>query len=431
MKRLIFLFSILCVSAYPFTHTSHPAGAYTLSCALDDENNRLYLSGTSMKNIVIYNLDEDGLPVGQFISCEIPTNCISLALFSNKLYIGNSQDGYLYIYQLGKDGLLTGTPTLAAIATEGQGAYSLAIDPGKRKLYVGNMAGANNICVYSLDSSGLPTGAPSFFTTSGYTTSLALNPIQGKLYIGSYSGDNPFVCWLAADGSLTGRGWKYNSGNLTYSMALDIEKRRLYLANNNASDNLSVVKLDEEGLPSTYTTYSDGGASISLALNKRSRKLYVGKNYAGSNLYVYDLDHKGDLQGKPTILSLGGPTFSLAIGKRLYLANYQSDNNLWTLEIPDARPQVLAPATTTTQKVTLRVSSANPHWIKIQGDISQPLGWKASDGGAMEIPVYLTKGEGDKKIDLLFLESAGFGNYSAVLRKESVSINLQKDGTKK
>lgn len=427
MKRLIFLFGILCASlSYPFTYTSHPAGVYTLSQALDDENSRLYLSGTSMKNIVIYNLDGDGIPVGQFMSCEIPTNCISLALFSNKIYIGNSQDAYIYIYRLGKDGLLTGTPTQVAIATEGQGAYSMAIDPERRKLYVGNMSGSNNICVYSLDSSGLPTGAPSFFTTSGYTTSLALNPIQDKLYIGSYSGDNPFVCWLAADGSLTGRGWKYNSGNLTYSMALDIEKKRLYLANNNASDNLSVVKLDDQGLPSTYTTFSDGGASISLALNKRSKKLYVGKNQAGNNLLIYDLDDKGDIRFKPTALSLGGPTFSLSIGKRLYLANYQDGNNLWTLEIPGTRTEISAPAITTTQKVMLKVSGVNPHWIKIKGDITQPIGWKASDGGAMEIPVYLTKGEGEKKIDLLFLESAGFGNYSGVLRKESVVINLQK-----
>ena len=427
MKRLILLFSLLWASAYSFTYTSHPAGAYTLSQALDEENSRLYLSGTSMKNIVIYNLDDSGLPMEQFISCEIPTNCISLALFSNKLYIGNSQDGYIYIYQLGKDGLLTGTPTLVAIATEGQGAYSIAIDPERRKLYVGNMSASNNLCVYSLDSSGLPIGAPSFFTASGYTTSLAINPIQNKLYIGSYSGDNPFVCWLANDGSLTGRGWKYNSGNLTYSMALDIEKQRLYLANNNASGNLSVVKLDEEGLPSTYTTYSDGGASISLALNKRSKKLYVGKNQGGNNLYVYNLDNKGDIQGEPTVLSLGGPTFSLSIGKRLYLANYQDGNNLWTLEIPEAGIQVSAPATTTTQKVMLKVSSANSHWIKIKGDITQTFGWKASDGGAMEIPVYLTKEEGDKKIDIFSLESAGFGNYSGVLRKKSVRINLQKE----
>jgi DNA-binding beta-propeller fold protein YncE len=427
MKRLIFLFGILCTSVHPFTYTSHSAGVYTLSQALDEENNRLYLGGTSMKNIIVYNLDEDGVPKGEPISCEIPTNCISLALFSNKLYIGNNQDAYLYIYRLGKDGLLTGTPTLVAIATEGQGAYSIAIDPKRRKLYVGNMSGSNNICIYNLDSAGIPTGAPSFFTTSGYTTSLAINPIQNKLYIGSYSGDNPFVCWLADDGSLTGRGWRYNSGNLTYSMALDIEKRRLYLANNNASDNLSVIKLDDQGLPSTYTTYSDGGASISLALNKRSGKLYVGKNYAGNNLYVYDLNNKGDIQGEPTTLSLGGPTFSLSIGKRLYLANYQGDNNLWTLQIPDASPEVSAPATTTTQKTILKVSGTNSHWIKIKGDIIQSFGWKACDGGAMEIPVYLTKGKGEKKIDIFFSESAGFGNYSGVLRKESARIYLIKD----
>jgi 6-phosphogluconolactonase (cycloisomerase 2 family) len=412
--RTVFLLLLVPLISFSADHTSHKAGVYTISQALDEAKRKLYLGGTSAKNIIIYSLNDDGIPTGEPVIQEIETNCLSLALFANRLYVGNNQDAYLYIYSLSEDGLIVGTPTKAHIATEGQGAYSIAIDPERYKLYVGNMAGINNLCVYSLDEDGLPKGTPSFFTASGYTTSIAIDPIHNKLYLGNYSGQNPFVCELNHDGSLTGSGWSYDSANLTYSMALDIEKRRLYLANNSSENNLTVVRLDENGLPSTYTPYSHGGRSCSLALNKQGNKLYVGKNRAGRNLLVYDLNRDGDVVGTPTVLSLGGPTFSLCIGKRLYLANYQSGNNLYTLEIPSSEPIVSVKGTGTSVKIT--VSAPNPHWIKISCVADSSIGvdrWRACDGGIIEIDASIS----DKAPVLWLLESAGFGNYSAVLRK--------------
>ncbi|MEW6481538.1 MAG: hypothetical protein AB1397_00775 [bacterium] len=406
-------------------------GGYTLSQALDLEKRKLYLGGTSQQAIMIISLDEQGMPEGEPFIYPTEANCLSMAIYNDKLYVGNNQDAYLYIYNLDKNGLIFGTPTKAVIATEGMGAYSIALDPERRKLYVGNMSGGNNLCVYSLDKNGLPIGEPHLFTASGYTTSIALNPIHNKLYLAGYGGENPFVCDLKNDGSLSGGGWSFGFGNLTYSLALDIERKRLYLANNSAND-LSVVKLLDDGLPSTYTLYSFGGPSISLSLDKRKNKLYVGKNQAGNNLYVYSLDKFGDIKGTPTVFKLGGPTFSLCLGENLYLGNYSGANNLSILKGDEMSHLLINQGTntTSTQDIEISLSSPNPHWIKVSGDIEaiyEPkikLNQWVAVSSCKKIKARLTPKNGKKRIVFYFLSSAGFGNYTAVLKRKEASIFL-------
>jgi len=415
-----------------FSDVSHYniGGGYLLTQALDLEKRKLYLGGTSAQAIYIVSLDELGMPSGEPIVYPTETNCLSMAIYNNRLYVGNNQDAYLYIYKLDKDGLIIGTPTKALIATEGQGAYTIAIDPVRGKLYVGNMSERNNLCVYSLGKDGLPISEAHFFTASGYTTSIALDPINNKLYLGNYGGENPFVCALLNDGSLSGSGWSFGFGNLTYSLALDIERKRLYMANNSEKD-LSVVKLSPDGLPSTYTLYSFGGPSISLALDKRNNKLYVGKNSSPLNLYVYNLDKLGDIKGTPTPFQIGGPTFSLAKGENIYLGNYSGGNSLSILKLEDKDYISLGGTYTTSQNIRLKASFSNPHFIKVSGDIEKidpVIGkinqWVLTDGGEIGVNLVLTKGKGDKKITVFALESAGFGNYTGILKKEEASIFL-------
>ncbi|HAW50052.1 TPA: hypothetical protein DCX16_03780 [bacterium] len=427
MKRFILLFLVF--PAMSFLEVSHYtiSPGYTLTQALNLEKKKLYLGGTSAQAISIINLDENGYPKGEPIIYPTDTNCLCMGFFENKLYVGNNQDGYLYIYNLDEDGLIVGTPTKLPVAiSEGMGAYSIVIDPERKKLYVGNMSGENDLCIYSLDKDGNPIGQPHFFTAVGYITSIALNPVHNKLYFGSYGGVNPFVCGLNNDGSLTGGGWSFNSGNLTYSLALDIEKRRLYMANNSHND-LSVVKLDNNGIPQTYTTYSYGGPSVSVVLCKKKKKLYVGKNQSGNNLYIYELDEDGDIKGTPTSYPCGGPTFSLLLGEKLYVGNYSGGNNLSILE-ENGKPFVSinnGATMTATQDIEILLFSSNPHWVKVTGDIVGKAGWTMVNGGKKRIKAKLTPKEGNKKVCVYFLESSGFGNYTACLKKKEVSIFLK------
>ncbi|MEW6681251.1 MAG: hypothetical protein AB1297_09610 [bacterium] len=440
MKKLKNLFQFFILSTLSFLlSTLYPevshytiGGGYTLTQALNLEKRKLYLGGTSQQAIMIVCLDEEGLPEGEPIIYPTNANCLSMAIYNNYLYVGNNQDAYLYIYKLSEDGLIIGTAATALIAVEGQGAYSIALDPARRKLYVGNMSGGNNLCVYSLDENGLPMGEPHFFTASGYTTSIAIDPINNKLYLAGYGGENPFVCALKNDGSLSGEGWSFGFGNLTYALALDIERKRLYMANNSGND-LSVVKLSEDGLPSTYTSYSFGGPSISLSLDKRRNKLYVGKNQGGNNLYIYELDAFGDIKGTPSAYQLGGPTFSLCLGENLYLGNYSGRNNFSILKENEMPYLVINSGTNTTKTKEIEIffSSPNPHWIKVSGDlesIGEPINkltkWVAVSG-CKKIKAHLTPKKGKKKIVFYFLESAGFGNYTGVLKKKEVSIFLE------
>ncbi|MEW6103846.1 MAG: hypothetical protein AB1630_08565 [bacterium] len=433
LKVIVYcLLSVVCclLSASDVSHYT-VGGGYTLSQALNLEKRKLYLGGTSQQAIYIVSLDESGMPTGEPIAYPTEANCLSMAIYENKLYVGNNQDAYLYIYSLDKDGLIIGTPTKVIIATEGQGAYSIALDPERRKLYVGNMSGGNNLCVYSLDKNGFPVGEAHFFTASGYTTSIALDPIHNKLYLAGYGGENPFVCGLNNDGSLSGGGWSFGFGNLTYALALDIERKRLYMANNSEGD-LSVVKLQEDGVPSTYTTYSYGGPSISLSLDKRKNKLYVGKNQGGNNLYVYDINKFGDIKGTPTAFQLGGPTFSLCLGENLYLGNYSGANNLSILK-EDKIPCILindGTNTTNTQDIKISISAPNPHWIKVSGDLEAiyeskiKLNEWVSVSSCKTMKVRLSPKNGNKRIIFYFFESAGFGNYTGILKKEDASILL-------
>lgn len=426
MKRFVLLLFLVFPGGSFFGTSHYTIGpGYTLTQALNLERKKLYLGGTSVQAITIVSLDEKGYPEGEPIIYPTETNCLSMGLFENKLYVGNNQDGYLYIYNINENGLGTQTKLPVAIS-EGMGAYSIAIDPERRKLYVGNMSGENNICVYSLDKDGNPIGEAHFFTAVGYTTSIALNPIHNKLYLGSYGGTNPFVCGLNNDGSLTGGGWSFGFGNLTYSLALDIEKGRLYMANNSGSD-LSIVKLDKNGIPETYTTYSYGGPSISVALCKKKNRLYVGKNQGRNNLYIYELDKNGDVKGTPTPYSCGGPTFSLLLGEKLYIGNYSGENNLYVQE-EEGSPFVSinnGATITTTEDIEILLFSSNPHWVKITGDIMDRAKWMMTDGGKKRIKAHLTPKTGNKKICVYFLESSGFGNYTACLKKKEASIFLE------
>lgn len=426
IKKIFFLFPLIL-----FSEVSHYTigPGYTLTQALNLEKRKLYLGGTSAQAIIIVNLSEDGMPIGEPIIYPTDANCLSMALYNSKLYVGNNQDQWLYIYNLDEDGLIIGTPTKVFIATEGQGAYAIAINPASKKLYVGNMSERNNLCVYNLSEDGLPIGDPHFFTASGFTTSIAIDPFANKLYLSGYGSENPFICNLNPDGSLSGGGWKFNFGNLTYSIALDIERQRLYMANN-SQDNLSVVKL-KDGLPSTYTLYSYGGPSISLALDKINNKLYVGKNTPSNNLYIYSLNEKGDIIGSPTICNFQGPTFSLLLGENLYLGNYTGNNNLSILK-QEKIPYILVnngATSTKTQDIEISFSSPNPQWIKISGDLERikepkiPLN-KWVPFSSKTIKARLTPKRGKKNIIFYILEPAGFGNYSAVLKKSSISIFL-------
>lgn len=431
MRKKFLLFFIFPWILFPQVSHYTIGEGYVLTQALNLEKGKLYLGGTSQQAIAIVSLDENGYPKDKPILYPTDANCLSMALYNDKLYVGNNQDAYLYIYSLDNDGFIIGTPTKAIVATSGQGAYSIGIDPARRKLYVGNMSGENNLCVYSLDKNGLPTSEAHFFTASGYTTSIAIDSINNKLYLAGYSGENPFVCALKNDGSLSGGGWSNSFGNLTYSLVLDIERKRLYMANNSGND-LSVVRLLEDGVPSTYTPYAFGGPSISLSLDKRRNKLYVGKNSAGNNLYVYNLNKSGDIEGTPTAFSLSGPTFSLSLGENLYLGNYSASNNLSIL-FDEEMPYLLingGTSTTNTQNIEISIFSPNPHWIKVSGDlesIGQPINklneWVAVSG-CKTIKARLTPKKGNKAIVFYFLESAGFGNYTGVLKKKGVSILL-------
>jgi 6-phosphogluconolactonase len=148
------------------------------------------------------------------------------------LYAANTSSGSISIFAIGA----TSTPPGSLSQIPGSplaGNYlapvSLSFDPKGSYLYVANQ-GSNNVAVYSISSTGLPslftgsttnngTTSTGAFFTEGNPSYLALDPSGEYLFVGNQGGSTGIQAFTASGGVLTDI-YTYRVGNTPTSIAV-------------------------------------------------------------------------------------------------------------------------------------------------------------------------------------------------------------------
>ncbi|MFA5859730.1 MAG: LamG-like jellyroll fold domain-containing protein, partial [Elusimicrobiota bacterium] len=175
-------------------------GVMPSSVIVDSVRNKLYVGEGSGEAGAVYviTLDNgnikttDGQPVftrytvGDFVSSSV------LGIVSNRLYVSlkNANGPDVVVCTLDNTGNIISYDNNVAIGTNGNCAESMYLDSIQRKLYVGTNT-EPNLYVYTLDSSGLPTqDTPQSYSLGINTVSMAYDPMKNKLYLGNDSTTN-------------------------------------------------------------------------------------------------------------------------------------------------------------------------------------------------------------------------------------------------
>ena len=252
------------------------------------------------------------------------------------LYVGNSAANSVSIFSVAGDGTLTLTGDATSV---GSGPQTLAIDASGKYLLITNTFD-NNVSVFSLNSgSGAITLLNSYPAVPG-PTDMVISPSSNYVYIANPSATGGLITAYSLD-SATGNltpipGSPFVSGQGVAGMAIDSGSRYLYAANkvdgtvsaftiNPANGSLAKIVGSPYSLVTTGTP-----APQALAIDPSGAFLYVA-NQGTNNVSAFTITNgTGQLTaitGSP--FSVGtAPVFILAepAGTYLYVANQTSTN---------------------------------------------------------------------------------------------------------
>jgi 6-phosphogluconolactonase len=253
------------------------------------------------------------------------------------LYVGNSADSTLTIFNVGGDGSLTQSGDAIPL---GAGPRTLAIDASGKYLLITDTL-AQTVSVYSLNAgSGAITFLASYPASPG-PTEMAISPTSNFVYISNPTATGGLITAYSLDsgtGTLTPiPGSPFPAGNGVAGLAVDSGGRYLYAAN--SSDNtVSAYRISHETLDNGALSAISGSPYLlgtaqtprAVAIDPSGTFLYVA-NAGTNNVSAFSITSStGQLTtitGSP--FSAGTePVFVLAepAGKYLYIGNQKSTN---------------------------------------------------------------------------------------------------------
>ena len=228
-----------------------------------------------------------------------------------------------------------GTQTPSVLGTSPTG---LALDPGKKFLYVGNSAGgANSISIFSIAEDGTLTQNGEAMDIGDSPRAMAIDA-SGKylLVTTNFAGNNLLVFSLSVGGSPTLIG-TYAANTSPNNLLISPTSNYVYISNSDVGL-ITAFSLDSATgtlTPISGSPFGAGGGVAGMTTDPNSRYLYAANN-SDNTVSAYTIDTTGATPGKLTKI-LGSPYgLGTASGPRavatdttgtyLYVANAGSNN---------------------------------------------------------------------------------------------------------
>jgi len=254
-----------------------------------------------------------------------------------------SHNAYVTLLQKGSVALLhlndsTGVLTLGAQTPSVQGTSptGLALDPGKKFLYVGNSAaGANSVSVFNVSGDGTLTQSGAAIDIAASPRALAIDA-SGKylLITTNFNGNNLLVFSLDSGRGAISLVNSYVANSSPNNLTISPTSNFVYVSNSDeglitafsldsATGNLSPI----QGSP-----FPAGAGVAGMATDPGSRYLYAA-NHSGNTVSAYTIDSATGrltpISGSPYLLGTATGPQAIATdttGTFLYVANQGSNN---------------------------------------------------------------------------------------------------------
>ncbi|HTS37639.1 MAG TPA: beta-propeller fold lactonase family protein [Candidatus Solibacter sp.] len=222
---------------------------------------------------------------------------------SNKfLYAANSAEADISLFTIASSGTITEVTPRTPVGNGVTTPTLLAMDPGGKFLYVGNI-GANNpsISVFSIDAStgALAAVAGSPFSIGISPLNMKLSPNGNVLYITAAGSPGYIEVWSVIAGVIQQPVVQViqPNGNDPYGLAIDPSGAHLYTANT-GSNSISEYSISSTDGSLTELTGSPIGetfsAPLALLVDSSGTYLYVA-NEGSSNLGAFSIGSDGSL----------------------------------------------------------------------------------------------------------------------------------------
>lgn len=182
----------------------------------------------------------------------------------------------------------TGTPQIGVIGTMGGGdqPHGVAVDSGRRRLYVANHA-SSDVSVFDVDTLRLLTT----LNTGGARglNGLAVDPLRNRLYVAAKESNE--VVALAADGSRTAPIWRLPANGSPDGIVLHSSLDLAYVANFGGNSLTAIKVRDEDGEGVGKLDVPAGKEPSFLSFDPVSKLLYV-THHGEHTLGVYNWEGK-------------------------------------------------------------------------------------------------------------------------------------------
>lgn len=257
--------------------------------AMDPAGAFLYVANTKSNNISVFSIDSGSGALTQLATSPTavtaPPLNMKLAPSGDYLYVTTSggQDGYIFAFSVNAGVLAPLTSSQNPVSTSGINPNGLAIDPTGSYLYAANTS-SGSIAIFAIGATGTPAGSLSQIPGSPLAgnylapVSLSFDPKGSYLYVANQGSNNVAVYSISSTGlpslftggttnnGTTSTGAFFTEGNPSY-LAVDPSGSYLYVGNQGGSTGIQAFTASGGILTDIYT-YGVGNTPTSIAVVK-------------------------------------------------------------------------------------------------------------------------------------------------------------------